>query len=173
MAVEFAIVALPFFLLITGILIVGFMMFCTSSLDFATQKAARQIMVGTTQSSNLSADQFRTTVLCPLLPSAMFDCTKVVVNLTTVPVSSEPTAYYNFVKPDSSGLIIPPLDNTKTSFCPGIGGGYQVLQVLYPMPIYLSQFAASANVVNNQFVLMSNATFKNEPFQGSSAAAGC
>ena len=173
-AVEFGLIAMPFFLLLLGILFVGFMLFCSSSLDFATQKAARQIMVGTVQSGNLSASQFRTTVVCPLLPSPMFDCTKVVVNLTTIAASAEPTAYYDFVNPDNSGLIVPPLDNTKTSFCPGTGGGFQVLQVLYPLPVYLSLFSSSSHVVNNQFILVSSATFKNEPFQGgSSAPAGC
>lgn len=170
---EFAVVAMPFFLLLTGILVVGFMLFCASTLDYATQKAARQIMVGSVQSGGVSSAQFRSTVLCAYLPAPMFDCSKLVVNLQTVALTAEPTTYKNFVKPDYSGLTMPS-PSTQGSYCPGGGGDYEVMEVIYPMPLYLSVFQASSNVVQGQFVLMSTAAFKNEPFQGSSTSyPGC
>ena len=172
-AIEFAVVGLPFFMLLYGIMVIGFMMFCSSSLDYATQKAARQVMVGTAQSGTLSADQFRTTVVCPLLPATIFDCSKVVVNMTTVSVTPEPTAFVNFVKSDQSGLIIPPLDNTKTSYCTGAGGNYQVLEILYPLPLYMSLFASTQSVAQGQFIIMSTAAFKNENFSSSTTSTGC
>ena len=171
-AIEFALVGIPFFMLILGIMTVGFVLFCSSTLDSATQRAARQIMVGSSQNSSLTAAQFRTNVLCPFLPTTMFDCTKVVVDLQTVTESKEPTDWYDFVKPNSSSLIAPPLDNSQASFCMGAGNAYQVLRVVYPLPSYLAAFASSPSVVQGQFIVQATAAFKNEPFQGGTSS-GC
>ncbi len=171
-AIEFALVGMPFFLLICSIMMVGFVLFCTSTLDYATQRAARQIMVGTSQTASLTAAQFRTNVVCSSLPPAMFDCTKVVVDLKTVTESKEPTDWYDFVKPNSSSLIAPPTDNSQASFCMGAGNTYQVLRVVYPLPTYLAVFTTSPSIVQGQFIVQSTAAFKNEPFQGGTSS-GC
>ena len=82
-AIEFAAVGVPFFMTIIGILVMALMTFGASSLDYAVQKASRQIMVGQTQNSNLTASQFQQTILCPLLPAGLFDCSKLLVSLTS------------------------------------------------------------------------------------------
>jgi Flp pilus assembly protein TadG len=172
-AVEFAYVGLPCILLLAGIIVIGFMLFCSASLDYATQKAARQIMTGQVQSNGYSAAQFKSNVLCTYLP-ATFTCSNVAVNLVSFvkqPQVYTANNYYQFVNTSQTGLIIPSLSTTSNTFCAGIANSYEVLEVMYPMPIFLSMFAASPQVVNGQFVLMSTATFKNEPFTGGSS--GC
>ena len=168
-AVEVGLLGLPFLSLIVGIVVIGFMAWSSSTLDFATQKAARQIMTGALQANGTTATQFRSTVLCGYLPSPLFDCSKIVVNLTTVTESSEPTGWYNLITTNQSGLIRPVMDNNLTSFCLGAGNSYQVLQVLYPFPIYFRLVATPAALAANQFVVMSTLVFKNEPFQNSSS----
>ena len=168
-AIEFAMVGLPFLLLIVAIMVVGFLLYAQSTLDYATQKAARQVMVGTVQTSSLTADQFRTTILCPLLP-ATFTCSNVIVSLQSV-ASTTPNIWYNYVTTSGAwynvtGLLLPTLSNSQTSFCSGGAGQYKLLEVFYPMPIYLSIFATSAQVVtyngSNAYLLTSTAVFKNE-----------
>ena len=173
-AIEIALLGLPFFLLIIGVVVVGFMMFCHSTLDYATQRASRQIMVGTPQSQSMSVGTFTTQVMCPFLPSPLFDCSKVVINLKVVPETWEPTAWYGYVNASQTGLTMPALSNAQNSFCLGAGNSYQLLEVLYPLPVYLSVFGTASTVVQNKFVIMSTAAFKNEPFQGAGATgSGC
>ena len=173
-AVEVGLLALPFFTLIVGIIAIGFMAWCHSTLDYATQKAARQIMTGAAQASNINAANFRTQTLCPYLPQGVFDCNNLVVNLKIVAESNEPTAWTNYVKSDFSGMITPPLDNAQNSFCMGAGNTYQVLEVLYPLPWYLGVLVSNPQVVQNQFIVMSTAAFKNEPFPGAASnPTGC
>ena len=169
-AIEFGAVAFPFLILIMFILFVSLILFYRTTLDFATQKAARALMVGTPQQAGQTATQFRTNTLCPNLTLIFFDCTKVVVNLVTVTETAEPTAYVNFVNSDLSAILVPP---PSINYCPGVGSSYEVLEVLYPLPIYLSFFATAPNVVNGQFLLLSTATFRNEPFSGATSPAGC
>ena len=176
-AIEFGMVGLPFILLITAIVVIGFLLFAQSSLDYATHKAARQIMVGNVQTSALTADQFRTQTLCPMLP-ASFSCGDVIVSLQTVP-ASPPSSYYAYVNTNLTGLIVPPLSNAQTAFCPGGSSQYKLLEVMYTLPVYLSLLANSAQIVNyngkSAFLVMSTAAFKNEPFNNGNYAppAGC
>ena len=173
-AIEFAIVGLPFFMTVIGILVVGLLTFGSSSLDYAVQKASRQIMVGQTQTSSLTASQFQQTILCPLLPAGLFDCSKLVVSLTSFAVANYQVDgnyadhYYEYLTPDHSGLKVP----TGPSFCLGAGGSYQVLQVTYPFPVLFSFLSGSPQMINGKYIMMSSLTFKNEPF-ALTTSAGC
>ena len=169
-AIEFGAVAFPFLMIVMFILFVSLTLFYRTTLDYATQKAARALMVGTPQTAGQTATEFRTNTLCPNLTLVFFDCSKLTINLVTVTETAEPTAYVNFVTPDLSALIVPP---PSINYCPGVGGSYEVLEVLYPLPIYLAPFASSASVVQGQFLLLSTATFRNEPFAGGTALSGC
>ena len=178
-AIEFGMIGLPFLMLIVSTIFVGFILYSQSALDYATQKAARQVFVGNTQSSAQTADLFRTQTLCPQLPAA-FNCSNVIVSLQTIPSDQvTPSHYYDFVNATQTGLIVPQLSNTVTKFCPGGSGQYKLLQVFYPMPVFLSIFANSPQVITygggSAFLLMSASAFKNEPFNngGYTAPIGC
>ncbi len=169
-AIEFGAVAFPFLMIILMILFVALTLFYRTTLDYATQKAARALMVGTPQTAGQTATQFRTNTLCPYLTLLIFDCTKITVNLVTVTETVEPTAYTQFVTSDLSAIIVPP---PSINYCPGVGSSYEVLEVLYPLPIYLGLLASSSSVVGGQFLLLSTATFRNEPFSGGTSPSGC
>ena len=168
-AVEFALVSPLLFLTIFFIISVGYMLFMGQALDYATQKSARQIMTGQVQGQSLTQTQFRTQVVCPLLPS-MFNCDNVIVNVQAVPTTdgNYPNEYNAFLNATQSGLAIPPLANSQTNYCPGQQQGYVYLQVLYPINIFLS-FLSSSSVATTYlgkkaYLIMSTATFLNEPF---------
>ena len=176
-AVEFALVSLPFLMLLAFTFVMGFMLYCMATLDYATQTAARALLIGTVQSNALTIDQFRTQVVCPLLPSPTFNCSNVIINLQTV--TAAPGAYYNYVNWTTGTLVVPPLDNTLTSFCPGGSSQYKLLQIVYPAPILFGWISTAANAVTykgtKSFVMMSSAAFRNEPFSAGSyiPPSGC
>lgn len=181
-AVEFGLILAPFFFTLAGITESGLDFYIRNSLDNATQSVARQIMTGSVQgmkvnSVQINATQFRTNVVCPLLPAAL-SCSNVIVNIQTFAEGMSPSGFYNFVNSGQSGLVIPPLDNSKTSFCIGGSGVYVILQVLYPMPLLTAIFGGGSVTTYNGVktrVLISTAAFKNEPFPATSyvAPTGC
>lgn len=58
-AVEFAIVATPFFVLMMGIMTVGMQYLALHSLEHAVGEASRQIRTGQAQKAGMTVDQFR------------------------------------------------------------------------------------------------------------------
>jgi len=61
-AVEFAIVATPFFLFVLGLLGIGLYYFTMSSLEYGVEAAARQIRTGQAQKTALTVSQFKNLV---------------------------------------------------------------------------------------------------------------
>jgi Flp pilus assembly protein TadG len=61
-AIEFAIVATPFFLFVLGLIGVGLYFFTMSSLSYGVEAAARQIRTGQAQKAALNVGQFKSLV---------------------------------------------------------------------------------------------------------------
>ncbi len=165
-AVEFALIGLACILLVIETMQAGLYFYTSASLDMATTKAMRQVMTGAVTNSGVTAAQFRSTVLCPLLPSVM-SCSNVVSNLQSVSEAVSPGGFYAFVNASQTGTISPTMDNTKTSFCPGTTGGVVYAQIFYAMPVF-SPFWRLVNSVNWNGSLVhfisSAAAFKSEPY---------
>lgn len=174
-AVEFGLLSVPFLLTLLGVFEVGYTVFMMSALDAATRVSARAVMTGAVSTGGMTPSAFRTNVVCPRLP-ANFDCGKVFINMTIVPPGQSPTGYYSYVNTAQTALTVPSLDAAANSFCPGSGGQYVVVQVLYPANYFTMLFAGRSTAtfqgkpVN---VLMSTATFKAEPYGGGATYAGC
>jgi Flp pilus assembly protein TadG len=175
-AVEFAMIGAPFLLMILEIFQSALFVYCSGMLDHATQAAARQIMTGSVQNGSLTAAQFRTNLLCPQLPATM-PCGNVIVNLQTFSEAAYPGGFYSFVNAAQTAIIMPPLDNTQTTFCPGGSGQYVYLQVYYAMPLIGAIWLpAVTTTFHGQTVKLvpAAAAFKNEPYQSSyTPPAGC
>ena len=182
-AVEFAMVSPLILLAILFLMSIGYIFIMNQALDAATQKAARLVRTGFVQGVAplgggagvvLTQTQFRTQVVCPLLPS-LFNCNNVIVNMMPVNYgTNHPNEYYAFAASDLSGLTIPPLDNTQTQFCPGQAQGYVYLQILYPVNLFMSMLATSAVATTYKggkyYLIMATATFLNEPFVAPAAS---
>ena len=164
-AMEFGLLITPYMLMIFGIFQISFDAYVGSVLSFATTKAARQIMIGAVQSSNLTADQFRTQQICPSLPSFV-SCSDVAVNMQKYAgATGTQSIYYNFVNSTSSGLKYPSLNNANNTYCNGGSGEFVVLQVMYPLSFFSSLYPSTTTVTNQAtgtILLMATATFKNE-----------
>lgn len=162
-------------LTLLGVFEVGYTFFMMSALDSAARGSARAVMTGAVSTAGMNASTFRTTVVCPKLP-ANFSCSDVFVNVTIVPATSTQTGYYSYVNAAKSALLVPALDATLNSFCPGSGGQYVVMQILYPASYFTMLFGGSSTTTyrNKKVnVLMSTATFRAEPYSGGAAYSGC
>jgi hypothetical protein len=73
-AVEFGIVAVPFFLFVLGILGVGLYFFATNSLEHGAEAAARKIRTGQAQKSALTVGEFKQLVCAEA--GTYIDCDK-------------------------------------------------------------------------------------------------
>jgi Flp pilus assembly protein TadG len=164
-AVEFAIVLPVLILLIVETLQLGVYFYTSASLDYATNYAARQIMIGAVGTQTPTA--FRANMLCGALPASM-SCANVVTNIVNIPEAVSPQGFYTYVNAPQTALIQPPMNNTKTFFCPGPAGSYVYAQVYYAMPLFSPIWRAAASVTWNGSVVHfvdAAAVFKNEPFR--------
>lgn len=182
-AVEFALVSVPFLGLLFAIFETALVFFTAQSVEAATAEAARQIMTGQAQTNGsvTTADQFKSTYLCPttgrILPSYV-DCSTIIID---VRLASSWTA-----ADLSSSFFSAPAANRK--YCTGDAGKIIVLRVGYPMPVYLSVLAMNGLAIGQETVVTAGQTnvngsmkhlivattvFRNEPFPNVPIATGC
>ncbi len=177
-AVEFGLVSIPFLGLLLATFEVGFVFFTNEGLAAATQEAARNMMTGAAQQANITtADQFRTTYLCPatgprVLPS-FIDCSKLIIDVR---------AASTFGAVDTSDTFY--LNPKTTQFCPVGPAAIMVVRVVYPMPVMLPLLGSisagvfgqiTTGLVNNvpsnpgwKHLLMGTAVFQTEPYPSTS-----
>jgi Flp pilus assembly protein TadG len=174
-AVEFALLIPVFSALLYVIAQIGLYFYFSASLYNVTEQATRQILVGAVANQGLSAADYRTKVLCPLLPFEM-SCNNIITNIQVAPSQSSGGFYSltNYTADPNNplgytmtGLITPPMDNNKTSYCIGGGGSVVAVQVYYAMPVLgLAWILSGATRYNGQDVIFITASsvFMNEPF---------
>lgn len=157
-AVEFAVVAAPLIALILAILQTAIIMFYEEALQTATEKSARQVMIGAVQDSGLSQSAFQTLVCNN---ASMFTCSNLMVDVESASsfssISTSPlTMTYN-----SSGAA------TNTwSYSPGSAGDIVILRVMYNWPVFGGPLLPGlADQSNGTHLLVGTAVFKNEPYQ--------
>jgi Flp pilus assembly protein TadG len=154
-AIEFAILALPFFVVIFAIAEIAVMFFVDSGLDAALHKAVRQVRVGVAKTGSWDATKFKD-VVCGEL-SYSFDCaTKLKVRATVV------TDMSSIVKtsPISGGNLA-----VTEDFNLGDSGSYVLVQAFLPWnPVFKLYSISSAQLSDGSYVLGSAELIKNEPF---------
>lgn len=154
-AIEFAILALPFFVVIFAIAEIAVMFFVDSGLDAALHKAVRQVRVGVAKNGSWDATKFKDVVCSEL--SYSFNCaTKLKVRATIV------TDMSSIVKasPISGGNL-----NVTEDFNLGDSGSYVLVQAFLPWaPVFKLYSVSSAQLSDGSYVLGSSELIKNEPF---------
>lgn len=165
-AVEFALVSALLIPAILFIMLVGLILYSNQALDYATNKASRQIMIGAVQSTGMSQAAFQTLV-CSYLPAA-FTCSNVIVNVQTTTEAAQPGGYYPFVNANQTALLIPALSNASAQFTPGVQGNYVYVQVVYPItfiPALLAPYLGGATYQGaSAYLAVSTAAFQNEQY---------
>jgi Flp pilus assembly protein TadG len=161
-ALEFAMVAGPFFLILGVIIETGLMMFSEYALQSAVQDSGRLIRTGQAQNSNFSAASFKT-VICNTA-GVLMDCD----NKVTVYVnhSAQTFAQLNAMVP-AFVSIGPSVSNTPFPPTYSCGAPLQPVAVVATYDWYFSMVGMSylGNIMNNSARrLIGFAIFLNEPF---------
>ena len=174
-AIEFAMIAPVFFLLLMGTIETGIIYFAQSTLQNAVNDAARLVRTGqntcyTTDSNGncqpMTEAQFRTAI-CNEASSLLSDCAGSSLQFDVTAYSAGFGGASNSSPLDSSGNL-PALSGFNTgSACEVV-----LVRAFYKWPVFtpmLNFFLA--NMAGNYHLLATAAAFRNEPY--TSGSAGC
>lgn len=158
-AIEFGILALPFFTIIFAIIETAMVFFAGQVLDSAVEDAGRMIKTGRAQAQGYDLDDFRT-LMCGYTFN-LFDCSKIRIKIQTI------TDF-------SSAQITPTIQTCDQTTCTwsmtetcAPGQGRDVVQVLayYRWPLLLNfPYFNMRNQPDNYRLLGATRAFRNEPF---------
>lgn len=155
-ALEFALVALPFFSLMLAIFETTAVFFASGTLENAVNDAARQIRTGQVQSTNMTSAQFTNLICGKITPLLACDSNLVV----------DVRSFANF----QAINFPPPLDNNKNfqippQFTPGQAGDIVLVRVFYTWQVVTPLIGATlANMAGNKRLISTATAFRNEPF---------
>lgn len=157
-AIEFGLLALPFFAIVGAILETSIVFLSSQILDSAVQDSSRLIRTG--QSKAFTIESFRANV-CSRLYGLFGDCSGLFVKV-------------NVVTDFKSATVVSPVDYTcKTncgwatteSYATGGGSAIVLVQVYYKWPTVLNiGNLGLANLADGKRLLGSATVFQNEPF---------
>lgn len=159
-ALEFAIVAMPFFLLTFGLAEVAMIGFAQTSLDFATAETARRIRTGEAQLSGESYSQIQTEVCTEMARFLAVTCGG---NLFI-----DVRRFNSFV--DAGNNQPNPIQNNQFQpngfgYNPGSPSDIVVVRTYYRWQIMTPLFEdVFANVQGGQRILVSTMMFRSEPY---------
>ncbi len=163
-AVEFALVAAPFFALMFAIIETALLFFADQTFDTAVATAARLIRTGQAQEAGMSASAFKTAICNPDLTKdlsglgALFDCSKIKVVVETKATFGEIDLALP-IDPTTKEL------NVTENYQPGIGGNIVVVRAYYEWPTLVPGLGNNlADMPNGTRLLVATAAFRNEPF---------
>lgn len=155
-AVEFALVATPFFLLIFAILEIALIFFASAIIENAVADAARDIRTGELQTAGGGETEFRAAICQQIRTVA--DCSRLRVDVRT---------FENF----ASTQFDPPvgddgeLDDSGFSFTPGDAQDIIVVRVFYDWQLLgPGMINGLANMPGNRRLISAATAFRNEPF---------
>lgn len=157
-AIEFALLAVPFFGLIAAILETALVFLASQILDGAVQDASRLVRTGQAQNASYTIDTFKAAVCNKLFD--IFDCNNLKIKVSVVA---------NFSSATVSSSPLDATDPTKwtlvPAYVPGVGSDVVMVQVFYKWPIIMSFGGFGlATSSDGTRLLGSTRVFKNEPF---------
>jgi Flp pilus assembly protein TadG len=157
-AVEFALIVMPFIVVLVAIFQVAIIFLAQHELETAVEKTSRGLLTGQTQQAGLTQAQFVNSI-CQNLP-AFFTCSKLMVDLETATAFSAASTSAPALTYDQNGNV-----TNVWQFVPGAAGSIMVLKVMYQFPVLpgLMNFNL-ANLANGSRLLMSTAVFEAEPY---------
>ncbi|MGI9423115.1 MAG: TadE/TadG family type IV pilus assembly protein [Hyphomicrobiaceae bacterium] len=158
MAIEFAIVVVPFVTILFGTIAVGLYFFVTFSLENAVEQASRQIRTGQAQLASKTKSQFKGDV-CAKAPS-FIDCTSSlrvdVIQFADFAAADPPSCT------DGSGNLIPDPTNDPV---PGDAGEVVLIVVCYEWKLAAAMpFLNLGNMGNGSAMIQAATTFRTEPY---------
>lgn len=163
-ALEFALIAPVFFLLLLGIIENGVIFFAGSTLQYATDNAARYIRTGQAQAASTTQAQLRTRICNDIAP--LLACN---ANLQIDVEAYSGYSSANFATAtDASGN----LKTTLNNYQPGTACNVVLVRSFYTWSIITPVLSAFlTNMSTGNHLISATAAFRNEPFV--SSVSGC
>lgn len=159
-AVEFAMVAAPFFFMIFAVLELGLVFLIDSTLENAVLTASRLVRTGQADTGNISAAQFKT-ALCAEMSVFQGDCgSRADVDVRVMPQFTDGI-------PDSpirDGVM----NTDDLQYDKGQPGDLMLVRVWYSQPLVTPFMQQAMSRLDSGAAVISVATaFRNEPYRGS------
>ncbi len=159
-AVEFALVATPFLMLLFGVIEVALIFMISTSLENATLAASRTIRTGEFQTSGTTTSAAFKTAICSYFTWAQADCsTNLSVDVRTYATFAGVTT----PQPVQNGTF-----NTQSlQFSTGTADDIVVVRAYYKWPLIVPFFdQAFQTLSGGNTLLTSTIAFRNEPYNG-------
>jgi Flp pilus assembly protein TadG len=155
-AVEFAMIAMPFFLLLYALFDVALIFFASTTLENGLVAAARQIRTGQAQAANMTAAQFRTLVCNEI--SMLLAC--------DARLGLDVRKYAGFGSTQFPAALDGNGNMTgNLTFDPGSAGDVVVVRAFYTWPMMTPTVGAQfVNMAGGHRLLEATFAFRNEPF---------
>lgn len=156
-AVEFAFVALPFFMLLFGILEIGLLLLVDAMLETAASDASRQIRTGLAQTQKLKPEDIKAR-LCANMSLFSGDCPqRTFIDVRVIDDFSTP--------PDADPLESGVFDPSVLDYEPGGSGARVLVRIWYEHHIITPFIAQAVTRTNdNKVRLTTSLAFRNEPY---------
>lgn len=155
-AVEFSLVALPFFTLLFAILELGLVFMVSTGLENAMDSAARRIRTGEMQTAGGTAASFKTAI-----------CAKMVLGNCTKDLSIDVRTFDQFADINTDSMVKNGVfDETKLKFEPGGPEDIVLVRAYYKWSLITPLLNQSlVNLSGNRRLVTATATFQNEPYE--------
>jgi len=155
-AIEFGIVAAPFFALMLALIEVSLVFFANFTLENAVDQASRMIRTGQAQEQGFSEAQFKQAV-CDNV-SGVYDC---MAGLKLDVRKFDDFGGINLPDPlDGDGELL-----NNFGFDIGVGGNVVVVRAFYEWDLIANFPGGLGNMPNGSRLLVATAAFRNEPFE--------
>ena len=155
-AVEFALIAGPFFFFLMALIEVAAVFFASTVIENAVLESARELRTGQVQAGGMDADGFRDAV-----------CERIEVIADCARLDFDVRVFQDF---DNVAVSDPVTDdgNLQTDdfgYDPGDAGDIVMVRVFYRWPLLMPNFMNSmSNMSNNERLITSATVFRNEPW---------
>lgn len=155
-AVEFALVAGPFFFFLMALIEIAAVFFAETVIENAVLESARLIRTGQLQGGGGDASTFRDAV-CERI-EVVADCDNMVFEVAVF-------EDFDNVNPTPPIADDGSLNGGNMGFDPGEAGDIVLVRVYYAYPLILpNMFGSVSNLPDNQRLIQSATVFRNEPF---------
>lgn len=157
-AIEFAMVAFPFFFMMFAIIEIGMIFVTDSILENATLETGRLVRTGQAAGSNMSATQFKTT-FCDHMSIFASQCpSRATVDVRVI------NQFKNQTPPDptANGTSF---DTSQLTYDTGQPGSLVLVRVFYKQPLFTPFLAqALSKLGDGNTIMTATTTFRNEPY---------
>jgi Flp pilus assembly protein TadG len=154
-ALEFALIALPLFALLFGIIEVSLMFFVDAGLDASVRKVSRSIRTGQLATSGAPMSAFKAQICGEL--SLLFACEKNLLVRVAVISDISAVAADSPIAADGSLAV-------NEVFNPGKASDYVLVQAFLPWTAVSFFSLSSTRLADGRYLLGSAVLFRNEPF---------